>query len=144
MTRRPSSGPEHGFDFWIGEWSVVGAEGRALGTSSITPLFATGALAEHWRGEGGFEGRSLNCYDAGRSRWHQTWVDSTGGLLLLEGGLVHDAMVLEGSAPGEHPAVAVPQRITWSPEPGGVRQHWESCADGARWVTEFDGHYRPA
>ncbi len=144
MTTSSAPGPEHDFDFWIGEWSVVGPEGRALGTSSITPLFGTGALAEHWRGAGGFEGRSLNSYDATRGRWHQTWLDSTGDVLLLDGGLVDGSMVLEGTAPGEDPAIAVPQRITWTPEPDGVRQHWESSADGSTWVTVFDGHYRPA
>ena len=144
MTRAPSAGPEHGFDFWIGEWSVVGPEGRALGTSSITPLFGTGALAEHWRGAGGVEGRSLSSYDATRGLWHQTWLDSSGDVLLLDGGLVDGSMVLEGMAPGAHPAVVVPQRITWTPQPDGVRQHWESRAEGATWETVFDGYYRRA
>jgi hypothetical protein len=36
------------------------------------------------------------------------------------------------------------QRITWTPEDGGVRQHRESSADdGTTWTTAFDGHYRP-
>jgi hypothetical protein len=36
------------------------------------------------------------------------------------------------------------QRITWTPEQDGVRQHWQSSADdGATWTTVFDGHYRP-
>jgi hypothetical protein len=35
-------------------------------------------------------------YDAARQVWHQTWVDSSGTLLLLEGGLRGKSMVLEG------------------------------------------------
>lgn len=138
-----ASTPEHDFDFWIGEWQVTGSQGRVLGASTITPLFGTGALAEHWRGTGDVEGRSLNAYDATRGRWHQTWVDSGGGLLLLEGGLVDGAMVLTGQAPDETTGEMVSQRITWTPEPDGVRQHWETSEDdGTTWSTAFDGHYR--
>jgi hypothetical protein len=138
---------EHGtardFDFWIGEWDVFGPQGRHVGTNSITRLFDGSALAEHWRGAGGVEGHSLNAYDASTDRWHQTWVDSTGGLLLLDGGLVDGAMVLEGTAPATAGAAPERQRITWTPHPDGVRQHWESSADdGATWQTAFDGRYR--
>src|SRR5262249_40696355 len=79
----------------VGEWDVFGPLGRQVGTNSITALFDGAALAEHWRGVGEVEGRSLNAYDAPTGRWHQTWVDSAGGLLLLDGGMVGDSMVLE-------------------------------------------------
>jgi hypothetical protein len=138
---------EHGsardFDFWIGEWDVFGPLGRQVGTNTIASLFGGGAISEHWRGGGDVEGHSLNAYDASTGRWHQTWVDSTGGLLLLNGGLSGGSMVLEGTAPGAGGAPER-QRITWTPEDGGVRQHWETSADdGATWLTAFDGHYRP-
>jgi hypothetical protein len=136
-------GSARDFDFWVGEWDVFGPEGSQVGTNSITLLFDGRAIAEHWHGNGGVEGRSLNAYDAAAGRWHQTWVDSGGDLLLLDGGLVGDAMVLEGTAPGETGAVPERQRITWTPGPDGVRQHWESSADdGATWATAFDGRYR--
>jgi hypothetical protein len=133
----------HDFDFWIGEWQVFGPLGKQVGRSSITALFDTGALAEHWSAEGGFEGHSLNSYDVVRRCWHQTWADSSGGLLLLEGGLVDGTMVLEGVAPVEEGSEPQRQRITWSPEEGGVRQHWETTSDDTVWTTVFDGHYRP-
>lgn len=138
-------GPEHAFDFWLGEWEVVGPLGRTLGTSSITSVFGTGALAEHWRGVGGVEGRSLNAYDRQRGVWHQTWVDSSGGLLMLDGGLVDGAMVLRGSDRDVDTGALLAQQITWSQETDGVRQHWQTSADeGATWTTVFDGHYRPS
>src|SRR3954454_9596468 len=99
MPAEEKTGPEHDFDFWIGEWEVFGSKGKQLGLSSITTLLGTGALAEHWRGAGGFEGRSLNSSDRVRGCWHQTWLDSAGSVLFLDRGLVGESMVLEGLAP---------------------------------------------
>jgi hypothetical protein len=138
-----TQGSARDFDFWVGEWDVFGPQGRQVGTSTIALLFDGGALSEHWQGSGGVAGHSLNAYDPHRDRWHQTWVDSTGGLLLLDGGLVAGSMVLEGTAPGEDGSLER-QRVTWTPRDGHVRQHWESSADdGVTWQTVFDGDYRP-
>ena len=136
----------HAFDFWIGEWDVFGPKGKQVGTNSITALFGTGAIAEHWHGAGDIEGRSLNAYDEARGCWHQTWVDSTGSILLLDGCLLDGSMVMEGVArSGDDPSRLDRQRITWTPSDGGlqVRQLWEvSGDDGATWQTAFDGRYR--
>ena len=142
------TGAAHEFDFWIGDWDVFGPDGQPVGRNTITSMFAdpaaSGMLHEHWRGKGGVEGRSLNAYDGARGRWHQTWMDSTGDMLLLEGGLVDGAMVLEGRAPtGEDPTVMERQRITWTHDGTEVRQLWEASADdGATWTVAFDGRYR--
>ena len=137
-------GTPRDFDFWIGEWDVFGPQGTQVGTNSITQLLDGGALAEHWHGDGGIEGHSINAYDESSGRWHQTWVDSSGGFLLLDGGVLDGAMVLEGATPGADGAPPQRQRITWTPEPDGVRQHWEtSDDDGRSWQTAFDGRYRP-
>jgi hypothetical protein len=138
-----SAGPAHDFDFWIGTWDVFGPEGRQVGRNSITALFGTGALAEHWRGAGDVEGRSLNAWDEMRGTWHQTWVDSAGGVLMLDGGLKDGSMVMEGLAKGEaEGAEPERQRITWTPHDGEVRQHWQVSSDaGTTWRTAFDGRY---
>ena len=146
------TGAAHEFDFWIGEWDVFGPEGRQVGRNTITSMFAnpaaSGMLHEHWHGNGGVEGRSINAYDGTRGRWHQTWMDSTGDMLLLEGGLVDGAMVLEGRAPsGDDPTAVDRQRITWTqvsdPDGAEVRQLWESSSDdGKTWTVAFDGRYR--
>jgi hypothetical protein len=129
----------HSFDFWLGEWDVYDPEGKHVGRNSITAPHTTGALAEHWRGDGGVEGHSLNAWDPGRGCWHQTWIDSTGGVLLLDGGLQDGAMVLEGIDADAR------QRITWTVQGDGVRQHWETSKDdGESWETAFDGRYRRA
>jgi hypothetical protein len=139
----PTTTRAHDFDFWVGEWDVFGPEGRQVGTSSITPLFGTGALAEHWQGSGEVEGRSLSSWDELRRCWHQTWVDSSGGVLMLDGHLLDGAMVMTGTAPGEGEGSAPEhQRITWTPQDGDVRQLWEASPDGGTtWRTAFDGRY---
>jgi hypothetical protein len=126
------------FDFWLGEWQVHDPTGREVGHSRITPLFDGCAVREEWRGVGGVQGTSLNTYSVANGRWHQTWVDSSGDLLLLDGGLVEGAMVLEGTSGGAR------QRITWSVEGDdgtAVRQLWETSTDGSAWTTAFDGRY---
>jgi hypothetical protein len=138
-------GPEfRQFDFWLGEWEVRDATGKLQGTNRIVSAHKGCALEEHWTGAGGFSGTSLNLYDAGRKQWHQTWVDSTGALLQLDGGLVDGRMVLSGATPSANSADGrALQRIAWTPLPDGrVRQLWESSADGGKtWTVTFDGYY---
>lgn len=133
------------FDFWLGTWDVFAPDGTHFGTNRIEALHDGTALAEHWEGAGGVRGTSLNAVDPATGRWHQTWVDSTGSLLLLDGGPSDGGMVLEGVAPADDdPGRLDRQRITWAPLPDGVvRQHWEvSSDDGRSWRTAFDGRYR--
>jgi len=142
----PCASPaHHQFDFWIGDWEVRNPAGKVVGQNHITALHGGCVLFESWTGAGGFAGSSLNIYDAGRGKWHQTWVDGAGGLLLLEGGYADGRMVLVGEAAvAAKPADTATSRITWQPLPDGrVRQHWEVSQDkGATWTTAFDGYYQ--
>jgi hypothetical protein len=129
------------FDFWLGTWNVM-EKGKLAGQNRITSVDGGCVLLESWTGVSGFSGHSLNIYDASRGKWHQTWVDNSGSLLVLEGTFRDGKMVLEG----EHEGTTRRERITWTPLPGGeVRQHWESSKDsGATWTTAFDGRYTRA
>ena len=132
------------FDFWVGEWDVFDANGKRVGENRITPVHNGCALLEEWRGNGGVTGSSLNVWDRERSRWHQTWVDSGGGLLQLDGGFADGAMTMEGEAlEAGPPPKRSRQRIRWQLQPDGrVRQLWEaSTDDGRTWTTAFDGWY---
>ena len=139
----PCDAPEHRqFDFWIGEWEVRTPDGKLAGNNRITRAYGGCVLQERYDTGRGYSGESLNTYDAARKVWHQTWVDTSGTLLLLEGGLRGDSMVLEGQTVDASRAVTR-HRITWSPQSdGGVRQHWESTDAKGQWTTAFDGHYR--
>lgn len=137
---RPCSAEEfRQFDFWLGEWNVEApANPGAVSRSSITSTNGGCTIHEHYRSPAGYQGSSLNFYDAARKRWHQTWIDNEGQPLYLEGGRQGGSMVL--ATTGDPRNV---ERITWTPLPDGrVRQHWESTADGGEtWTTVFDGYY---
>lgn len=128
------------FDFWIGEWVVHGANGKLAGTNSICREIGGCVLHERYQTDRGYSGESFNIYDASRKVWHQTWVDSSGLLLLLEGGLRDGKMVLEGQTTGADGATQ--HRISWTPNANGsVRQLWESKPPGGDWAIAFDGQY---
>lgn len=132
------------FDFWLGDWDVT-SNGQPAGSNSITRILDGCALQEEWQGAGaaGVRGKSFNVYDKANGSWHQTWVDSTGTLLVLDGGLVDGAMVLSGERPAPDGKGTALHRIAWTAnEDGSVRQLWEvSRDDGENWSVLFDGHY---
>src|SRR5689334_11647730 len=87
------------FDFWVGNWTVTSRRtGRLAGTNDVTKPYGNCVVMEHWAGARGLHGSSFNTYDPGRKAWHQTWVDDSGTLLLLDGGLRSGSMVLQGSS----------------------------------------------
>lgn len=139
----PCSAPEYRqFDFWTGSWNVFNPQGQQVGTNTITPVLGDCALHEQWEGAGPSRGFSYNMFDRTTGRWHQTWVDNSGTLLLIEGGLVEGNMVLSGMTHNAQGA-AVVNRITWTPVAAdSIRQLWETSTDqGKSWAVVFDGLY---
>lgn len=130
------------FDFWVGTWDVLNPQGQRVGGNTIDTVLGGCALHEQWRSAGANAGFSYNMYDRRTGRWHQTWVDNNGLLLVLDGGLDGTSMVLSG--PGRSPqGQEIVNRITWTPlAADSVRQRWEVSADGGgTWRTVFDGRY---
>ena len=108
----PCAGPEfRQFDFWLGAWNVHTPDGKLAGTNRIESQYGGCVVHEHYLTGGGYSGESLNIYDASRKVWHQSWVDSSGTLLLLEGKLMGRSMVLEGKTQASDGKVTR-QRIT--------------------------------
>ncbi|HEU5311271.1 MAG TPA: hypothetical protein VFV24_07430 [Candidatus Eisenbacteria bacterium] len=143
--KRPCAAPEfHQFDFWIGTWEVRMPDGKVAGTNRIEPILDGCVLQETWRGAKGLQGSSLNMYVPSTKRWHQTWMDQQGTLLLLDGSFRDGAMTMTGEAPSvRKPGTTALQRVTWTPSAdGGLRQVWETSDDaGKTWNTVFDGSY---
>ena len=144
-TVAPCSAPEYRqFDFWVGDWEVRNPKGDLVGTNVVSRRFGDCVIQEHWNGKRGLEGSSFNIYDPAARKWHQTWVDSQGTLLLLSGEFRDGTMTLAGESPsGAGGGKIALQRITWQPQADGrVRQLWESSGDaGKTWSVVFDGMY---
>ena len=131
------------FDFWLGTWEVT-ADGQVAGTNNISKHHDGCVIKENWTSTSPFTGSSLNIYDSARGVWHQTWTDSAGTLLQLEGGLEDGAMVLTGERPARDGNGMVTHRISWTPNADGtVRQQWQARREGeTEWKALFDGLYR--
>jgi hypothetical protein len=142
----PCTAPEYRqFDFWVGNWDVRDPGGTVVGTNRITREYDGCVVQEHWEAKGPIKqtGSSFNTYSVPGRHWHQTWVDSTGGFLLLDGGLVDGSMVLAGEMPARVGTGMMRHKITFTPHPDGtVRQYWEVSRDaGKTWTAHFDGLY---
>lgn len=136
-----SSAAHRAFDFWIGDWQVHAANGKLAGTNTISSAHGGCVLHERYQTPGNYSGESINIYDATRKVWHQTWADSTGLLLTLEGSFRDGKMVLEGKGVDGN-GKPIQHRISWSANAdGSVRQHWESTDAAGQWSTAFDGKY---
>ena len=140
----PCQAPEHRqFDFWVGTWTVTTPNGQVAGTNTIEQAMNGCVLHESYTATSGYHGQSFNIYDASRGVWHQSWVDSSGLLLSLEGAFENGKMVLQGETVGRDGASSQ-QRITWSlvdGDPDRVRQLWESKQGDGAWTVAFDGLY---
>jgi hypothetical protein len=140
---RPCTAAEYRqFDFWVGRWEVTDKDGKKAGTNDIQRVHGGCALAENWTSAEGTTGSSLNMYVAATKVWHQTWADSGGTLLVMEGGLRDGAMHMSGAAYSPRGGKLL-SRITWTPNAdGSVRQFWEASRDeGKTWMVVFDGTY---
>ena len=138
----PCSTPEHRrFDFWEGTWAVHNRArpDRPPATNRLT-LTDGGCVLREVYTSGAYTGTSLSFYDARDGVWRQTWIDSQGQPLHLEGGWRNGAMVMEQRRSGTI------DRLTWTPlDDGNVTQVWTRSEDGGEsWTTVFDGLYVPA
>ena len=143
------------FDFWVGTWDVVPNPASSVppaspATSSQGPPASNVVerahdgcvLVENWDDRSGSTGRSLNIYDRASRRWHQTWVDSSGGLHEYWGELVDGRMLFMGQVP--LPANAAFQgrrtvRLSFTPMgPDKVRQLSESLKSDGTWSVNYD------
>ena len=129
------------FDFWVGTWQVH-ANGKIAGTNTIAKAHGNCVLHEQYDTGAGFTGSSFSLYDRGSGRWHQTWVDSSGLLLRLDGAFVDGKMVLQGQTL-DGDGKPLQHKISWIPNAdGSVQQLWQSRSGDGDWTTAFDGLYK--
>jgi hypothetical protein len=148
------AGPEYRqFDFWLGEWDVVPnpdtippgtpppPPGQRPASNVIVKAHDGCVLVENWTAPTQ-TGQSFNIYDRASGRWHQTWVDSNGGLHEYWGNLVGGAMVFHGEVPlgpGTRAAGRRTVRLTFTRlDDTRVRQFSEGLNADGTWSVNYD------
>ena len=134
------------FDFWIGDWNAFDVDNPTtmVARAQVDRVLDGCVLRENYEGTDGHRGQSFSIYDASRGTWHQSWVTNRGQLLVVEGKIEGDQMVLSGV---DHTADAKERQIhgTWKPVSGGVRETATTSTDGGKtWELWFDLIFRPA
>ncbi len=130
------------FDFWIGNWKVSDSAGVLLGYNEISPIEKGCGLLENWTGAKGTTGTSISFYNKYRDKWHQSWIDINGGVIIMDGKFKNGSMILL-TEKKETQGGYVQNKTTWSPLGEGKLKHvWELTRDGGRtWQIVFEGYY---
>jgi hypothetical protein len=134
------------FDFWLGEWDLVGADGKKSAEDKVVPILGGCALQENWASVKSGQGMSVSAYDPATRHWHQTLLDDSGAVLHLEGEFADAKMILVGQRPSQkEKGVTITHRIAWTVLPDHrVKQYWEASTNGGRtWRPVFEGTYVP-
>ena len=142
----PCGAPEfRQFDFFAGDWDTydVDSATKIVARNRVTVILGGCVLREIYEGSDGLRGESYSIYDAARRAWHQSWVTNRGQLLLLDGGLKGDSMVLTGTDRAADGATSLLRGI-WYRQPGAVRETAQRSTDGGKtWKPVFDILFRP-
>lgn len=147
-TMSPScSAPQYRqFDFWLGAWDLIGADGKKSAEDKVVTILGGCAIQENGSSADGLQRMSVSAYDSATRHWHQTMIDDGGAILQLEGEFADGKIVLVGQRPSQkEKGVTLTHRIAWMPQPDHrVRKLWEySNNSGRTWRLVFDGTYAP-
>ncbi len=114
----PCSAPEASqLDFWVGTWDVswdtTGGFTITTGTNTIQRTHGGCVIHESFSmdGETPFAGESWSVYNPPLGIWQQTWVDNSGGYLVLTGGMKGDTMELVTAVRPLNDTLTVKQRM---------------------------------
>jgi hypothetical protein len=149
IPRRPpgcTSPESRWLDFWLGEWDVApnATSANILAESTISLHDQGCVIIEEWRPLRSGHGHSINGYDARDGKWHQTWIDSTGGRAEYAGTFHDGALYLDniGPLPPGTPADARLRMNYRAIDANTVRQ-WGEQFDPATnaWTTTWEFYY---
>lgn len=144
--RAPCTAPEYRqFDFWLGDWDTfeLNSPDKVVARNRVDSILDGCVLREVYEQRDGLTGQSFTIYDTARKVWHQSWVTNRGRLLMLEGGMQGERMVLIGV---DHAVDGKPIQLrgVWTRVAGGVRETAETSGNGGRtWQPLFDIVFRP-
>ena len=137
--------PSHrAFDFWVGDWDVVNAAGKAAGTSHVERVLDGCVIMEHWTTTGApYAGKSFNTFNPADGQWTQHWVDSTGASIVMTGAFEDGRLVYRRDFVRRDGQAAKSRMTFVNLGDGRVRQLVEQSTDGgATWAPQVDLLYK--
>lgn len=142
----PCAGPKfRQFDYFAGDWDTfdIGALNKSIARNKVDIILEGCVVHEDYRQNDGHHGESYSIYDAPHGVWHQTWVTNRGELLLLNGGMQGDRMVLTGNQMTKEGKQSL-LRGAWYQQGNGVRETATRSIDGGKtWQPVFDIVFKP-
>ena len=139
----------HQWDFWVGKWEVhPNGATQIIAHSLIEKKYSGCVIRENWMPVGKEltgGGGSLSIYDPRMKQWRQTWMDSSGARVQLDGALANDIITITGTWPNfAGPGQDALVRMMYQKQPDRqVRQWGDSSTDGGKtWKPSFDFLYR--
>lgn len=136
------------FDFWVGDWDVKGGAGQLVGTSRVERILNNCVIQETYTAAPGasaaqkYVGQAFHFYDQNAKKWMQHYIDTTAAPFDWVGEVRDGAMQYTREGPFGPSNLFVKQRMTFTPQDGGVRQVFEQSIDGGKtWRSGFVGSY---
>ncbi|MBX7221368.1 MAG: hypothetical protein K1Y36_15570 [Blastocatellia bacterium] len=130
----------HQFDFWIGKWTVVDANGGGgIPGSDTIKSFGNGlAILESYK-SGTYTGSSVTTFNVTDKTWTQTWLDNGGFTFQLTGSKVGDQFILTGHFTDPQDNRVKLARLTFrNITKSEFIQHFEQSTDeGKTWSTNY-------
>ena len=146
------------FDFWLGEWDLIGRMRLQPGadrwretrsTNSIRSVMDSCVTQESFDNQqpNAWSGMSVSTWSARTGQWQQTWVDSQGGYIPLTGQFADGRMILttpERPAPsGPGGGTAVNRMVFHDIARDSLLWDWELSTDGGQtWEVQWSITYR--
>jgi hypothetical protein len=153
MPRACDSREHHGFDFWLGDWSVVVRSRASVdatawqetrGSNHVAAVLNGCAVEERFTAEdgklGSWSGHSVSTWVPAAKKWRQTWVDDQGNYLAFAGGPEGAEMVLVGEP---RPGGKVMRMVFAGIAKDKIDWRWEASSDGGKsWKAVMTIAYR--
>src|SRR3954463_15582500 len=125
----------HQWDFWVGKWEVhPNGASQIIAHSLIEKKYSGCAIRENWMPVGKEltgGGGSLSIYDVRLKQWRQTWMDSSGARVQLDGSLAGSVITISGvwanfAGPGQDALV----RMMYQKQADGQGRQWAFFSPG--------------
>jgi hypothetical protein len=146
MTENKSPGRQaeaRQFDFWLGEWDLTWGE-DGVGTNRISLIMDGQVIQEEFDGTPSIDlkGLSVSTFNPNTGKWHQTWVDNSGGYLDFIGEFADRKMILSREAFVE--GKPIKQRMVfYHISENELDWNWERSEDGGEtWQLVWHIHYK--